>query len=55
VLKFMLLSPDGLVFRGAYNGGFGAARDMAYLRRELPDVFAWLSETLAERWNAGLR
>jgi hypothetical protein len=38
VLKFMLLSPDGLVFRGAYDGGFGAARDMAYLRREMPDA-----------------
>ena len=55
VLKFMLLSPDGVVFRGAYDGGFGAARDLAMLRRTEPAIWAWLSVTLAEHWNAGLR
>ena len=41
VLKFMLLSPDGVVFRGAYDGGFGAAQDLAMLRRSEPAIWAW--------------
>jgi hypothetical protein len=56
VLKFMLLSPDGVVFRGAYDGeGFGAARDLAMLRRTEPAIWAWLSVTLADLWEGGLR